>query len=414
MADLGPDNASNSTTGRQNPPAKAIGAVIVAAGSGSRMGGPIPKQFQLLGERPVLAHTVARLASHAKIDVLVVVLPASGAAPAGALPPGVIAVPGGADRAASVAAGLAALPPGLSHVLIHDGARPFVTHALVDRVIAALDTAPGAAPALAVTDALWREGPDGSVAEAAPRDGLWRAQTPQGFRLDAIRSAHAAARGGAARGGAAADDVEVARAAGLRVVIVPGEADNIKLTRPEDWPRATRILAAQAGKGHAGEMDVRLGNGYDVHRFGTGNAVTLCGVTIPYRRALQGHSDADVGLHAITDAIYGALADGDIGRHFPPSDPQWQGAASDIFLRHAVRRAAARGYRVGNVDCTLVCEHPKIGPHAPAMRARLAEIIGIEETCVSVKATTSERLGFTGREEGIAALATAVLIGGTV
>jgi 2-C-methyl-D-erythritol 4-phosphate cytidylyltransferase/2-C-methyl-D-erythritol 2,4-cyclodiphosphate synthase len=270
-------------------------------------------------------------------------------------------------------------------------------------VLAGLATAPGAAPALPVTDALWREGAGGTVAETAPRAGLWRAQTPQGFRLDAIRAAHAAAPPDAA------DDVEVARAAGLDVAIVPGEEDNIKLTRPEDWPRAARILAARQGDAR---MEVRLGNGYDVHRFGAGDRVILCGVEVPHDRGLQGHSDADVGMHAITDAIYGALADGDIGRHFPPSDPRWKGAASDIFLRHALGRAAERGFRVGNVDCTLVCERPKIGPHAAAMQACLADIMGLEADRVSVKATTSERLGFTGREEGIAALATVTLTGG--
>ena len=387
-----------------DPASGRVGAVIVAAGRGSRMGGELPKQYQMLGGRPVLARTAERLASHPAVAELVVVIHPDDAGRArAALPAGVATVPGGATRAASVAAGLAALSDAVGRVLIHDAARPFPTHALIDRVLEALEGAPGAAPALAVTDALWREGPAGRVAEAAPRAGLWRAQTPQAFHLPAIRAAHAAAPA------EAADDVEVARAAGLDVAIVPGEEDNVKLTRPEDWPRAARILAAQKDDA---AMEVRLGNGYDVHRFGPGAAVVLCGVEVPHDRALQGHSDADVGMHAVTDAIYGALAEGDIGRHFPPSDPQWKGAASEVFLRHAGELSAARGFRIGNVDCTLVCERPKVGPHAPAMQARLAGILGVEAARVSVKATTSERLGFTGREEGIAALATVALIGG--
>jgi 2-C-methyl-D-erythritol 4-phosphate cytidylyltransferase/2-C-methyl-D-erythritol 2,4-cyclodiphosphate synthase len=251
---------------------------------------------------------------------------------------------------------------------------------------------------LAVTDALWR-GSGGLVAGTQPRDGLYRAQTPQGFHYQALVAAHAAHPGGAA------DDVEVARAAGLRVVITPGHEDNLKITTPEDFARAERILQKQ-GLG----MDIRLGNGYDVHRFGDGDHVMLCGVRVPHGRGLVGHSDADVGMHAVTDAIYGALAMGDIGRHFPPSDPQWKGAASHIFLRHAVGLAAEHGFRISNIDCTLVCEYPKIGPHAAAMQAEMAAIMGLEGSRVSVKATTSERLGFTGREEGIAALATATLV----
>ena len=229
------------------------------------------------------------------------------------------------------------------------------------------------------------------------RDGLWRAQTPQGFALEAIRAAHAGFEG------EAADDVEVALAAGVKVALVEGDEDNLKITHPGDFARAERILKGE-------QMDIRLGNGYDVHRFGPGDHVVLCGVEVPHTRGLQGHSDADVGMHAVTDAIYGALAEGDIGQHFPPSDPEWKGAASEIFLKHSVSLAADRGYAIGNVDVTLVCEQPKIGPHAPAMRAEMARIMGLEVGRVSVKATTSERLGFTGREEGIAAIATALLV----
>jgi len=393
----------------QTPHPGRVGAVIVAAGRGTRLGGALPKQYRDLAGQPVLARTVARLAGHPAIAALVVVIhPDDAARAAAVLPAGTATVPGGATRAASVAAGLDALPGDIRDVLIHDAARPLLRHALIDRVLAALATGDAAAPALPVTDALWREGADGTVAGAQPRAGLWRAQTPQGFRLAAIRAAHRAAPAGAVP---AADDVEVARAAGLAVRIVPGDEDNIKLTLPEDMARAARLLGAQGAEAEGHAMEIRLGNGYDVHRFGPGTEVVLCGVRLPHDRALQGHSDADVGMHALTDALYGALAEGDIGRHFPPSDPQWRGAASDIFLRHAVARVRARGLAIANADVTLVCERPRIGPHAEAMRARLAGILEVEPGRVSVKATTSERLGFTGREEGIAALATVALQG---
>jgi len=281
-------------------------------------------------------------------------------------------------------------------VLIHDGARPLVSGRVIARVLAALDGAPAAAPALAVTDALWT-GVQGRVSGTQDRSGLYRAQTPQGFHFDAILAAHRA------HAGSAADDVEVARGAGLDVAIVEGEEDNLKLTFPGDFARAETILK---GRG----MDIRLGNGYDVHAFCEGDHVWLCGVKVPHGKGLLGHSDADVGMHALTDAIYGALAEGDIGRHFPPTDPQWKGAASHIFLRHAADLARSRGFQISNCDVTLICERPKIGPHAAAMQAALAEIMGIEVGRVSVKATTSERLGFTGREEGIASIVTATLV----
>jgi 2-C-methyl-D-erythritol 4-phosphate cytidylyltransferase/2-C-methyl-D-erythritol 2,4-cyclodiphosphate synthase len=285
---------------------------------------------------------------------------------------------------------------GVTRVLIHDGARPLVSRALIARLIGALDQSVAAAPALPVTDALWR-GTDLHVTGTQDRTGLWRAQTPQAFHFDAILAAHRAHPGGAA------DDVEVARAAGLDVAIVEGDEDNLKLTFAADFARAERILKGRS-------MDIRVGNGFDVHAFGPGDHVWLCGVKVPHGKGLVGHSDADVGMHALTDAIYGALAEGDIGQHFPPSDPQWKGAESHIFLRHAAGRAAARGFVLSHADVTLICERPKIGPHAAAMRQALAEILGIAPDRVSVKATTSERLGFTGREEGIAALATATLV----
>ncbi|HBM58324.1 MAG TPA: bifunctional 2-C-methyl-D-erythritol 4-phosphate cytidylyltransferase/2-C-methyl-D-erythritol 2,4-cyclodiphosphate synthase [Citreicella sp.] len=370
-------------------------AIIVAAGRGSRAGGGVPKQWRPLAGRPVARWT---LEAFAPFGPMVLVIhpddrPEAEAAAQG-LP--VTLVNGAADRAGSVRAGLAALagdPP--DHVLIHDVARPCVSGTVIRAVLKALADAPGAAPALAVTDALWT-GDQGQVTGTRDRSGLWRAQTPQGFAYAAIAAAHAAHPGGAL------DDVEVARTAGLPVTIVPGEERNLKITGPEDFPRAAALLETK--------MDIRLGNGFDVHRFGPGDHVVLCGLRVPHGRGLQGHSDADVGMHAVTDAIYGALAEGDIGRHFPPSDPQWKGAASEIFLRHAAELARTRGYTISNVDVTLICEQPKITPHAAAMMAEMARIMGLEVGRVSVKATTSERLGFTGREEGIAALATATLV----
>ena len=367
-------------------------AIIVAAGRGTRAGGDVPKQWQVLAGEPVLAHTI--LAFAGQVDQIVLVInPEDRARAAGFDLP---MVDGGATRAESVRNALVWLEgQGVDKVLIHDGARPLVSAAVINNVLKALETYTGAAPALPVTDALWRgnETVDGTAA----RDGLWRAQTPQGFRFEAIHAAHLAHPGGAA------DDVEVARWAGHTVAIVPGDEDNLKLTYAQDFARAARLLKGR-------DMDIRLGNGYDVHAFTEGEGGWLCGGKVPHGKALLGHSDADVGMHALTDAIYGALAEGDIGVHFPPSDPQWKGAESHIFLRHAMGRAAARGYVIANCDVTLVCERPKIGPHQSAMRAALADIMGIDMDRISVKATTSERLGFTGREEGIAALATCTLV----
>ncbi|UWQ85391.1 bifunctional 2-C-methyl-D-erythritol 4-phosphate cytidylyltransferase/2-C-methyl-D-erythritol 2,4-cyclodiphosphate synthase [Leisingera caerulea] len=372
-------------------------ALIVAAGRGTRAGGGTPKQWRPLKGRRVIDWTLDAF-EKAGVDFTVLVLSADDphAWTEFSGKPGLILAEGGAERAASALNGLKALDGrGVDKVLIHDAARPCVSTDLIQGIINALDLGPAAAPALAVTDALWT-GADGSVTGTQDRNGLFAAQTPQGFRYQDILAAHLAHPGGAA------DDVEVARAAGLDVRIIPGEPDNIKITRPEDFARAARILGA--------DMDIRLGNGYDVHRFGPGDSVILCGVEIPHEKTLQGHSDADVGMHAVTDAIYGALAQGDIGQHFPPSDPQWKGAASEIFLRHAASLAREMGFTLSNVDCTLVCEYPKVGPHAAKMRSVMAEILGIEASRVSIKATTSERLGFTGRGEGIAAIATAALV----
>ncbi|MEW2914504.1 bifunctional 2-C-methyl-D-erythritol 4-phosphate cytidylyltransferase/2-C-methyl-D-erythritol 2,4-cyclodiphosphate synthase [Leisingera sp. JC11] len=372
-------------------------ALIVAAGRGTRAGGGTPKQWRPLKGRRVIDWTLEAFAN-AGVDLTVLVLSPDDTAAWEEFSgrPGLILAEGGAERAASVLNGLRALEPqGVDKVLIHDAARPCVSAELIRRILNGLDNGPAAAPALAVTDALWT-GAEGSVTGTQDRSGLFAAQTPQGFRYQDILTAHFAHPGGAA------DDVEVARAAGLDVRIIPGEPDNIKITRPEDFTRAERILGA--------DMDIRLGNGYDVHRFGPGDSVILCGVEIPHEKTLQGHSDADVGMHAVTDAIYGALAQGDIGQHFPPSDPQWKGAASEIFLRHAANLAREMGFTLSNVDCTLVCEYPKVGPHAAKMREVMAEILGISADRVSIKATTSERLGFTGRGEGIAAIATAALV----
>ena len=373
---------------------KKTAAVLVAAGRGTRAGAGAPKQWRTLAGRRVADWTVAAFQTHPQVDEVVVVIHPEDEDEAATL--GVAWVHGGATRDASVRAGLKALEGrGVRHVLIHDIARAGVSAQIISDVIAALDEAPGAAPALAVTDALW-QGVSGVVTGTQDRDSLYRAQTPQGFHFEEISAAHAAHPGGAA------DDVEVARAAGLRVAIVAGDEANLKITTPGDFARMERILR--------GPMDIRLGNGFDVHAFCEGDHVTLCGIHVPHTRGLKGHSDADVGMHAVTDAIYGALAEGDIGRHFPPSDMQWKGADSAIFLQHAVTLAAEKGYAISNIDCTLICERPKIGPHAAEMMARMGEIMGLRPDQVSVKATTSERLGFAGREEGIAAIATATLV----
>ncbi|RUS60382.1 bifunctional 2-C-methyl-D-erythritol 4-phosphate cytidylyltransferase/2-C-methyl-D-erythritol 2,4-cyclodiphosphate synthase [Pseudorhodobacter sp. E13] len=377
-------------------------AIITAAGRGSRAGGDRPKQWQALAGKPVLQHTLDVFRASARFSTLVVTIHPDDRADAVQLGPDVILVEGGATRAESVKNALEHLESmQISRVFIHDGARPLVTPALLDQLHAALDQSAAAAPALMVTDALWR-GERGRVSGVQDRAGLYRAQTPQAFHFAPILAAHRA------HPGHAADDVEVARAAGIEVAIVAGEADNIKITLPQDFDQAAQILTMRAQRDKA--MDIRLGNGFDVHAFCAGDHVWLCGVKIPHSQGLLGHSDADVGMHALTDALYGALALGDIGQHFPPSDPQWKGAESHIFLAHAMEQARAQGFTLGNADVTLICERPKIGPHAPAMRAALAQIMGVDMGRVSVKATTSEKLGFTGREEGIAALATATLV----
>ncbi len=366
-------------------------ALIVAAGRGIRFGGPEPKQYQPYGDRTVLGAAVMALRPF--MPVACVIHPDDGeryrTATAGLdlLPP----VFGGPDRQASVHNGLEALagdPPG--HVLIHDAARPDLPPMVVRRLLEALETHDGAAPGLPIADTLKRVEVGRSVGTVS-RDGLWRIQTPQGFRFSALLDAH---RRAAPR--AFSDDTTLAEAAGLGIAVVQGDVRLEKLTGPGD---AARLSTS----------DIRTGHGFDVHRLMPGDSVTLCGVRIEHDRTLAGHSDADVGMHALTDAILGALAEGDIGRHFPPNDPEWRGANSKIFLACARDMVLARGGRVLHCDVTLICEAPRIGPHHAAMRAALAHILAIPVDRVSVKATTSEKLGFTGRGEGIAAQATATL-----
>jgi 2-C-methyl-D-erythritol 4-phosphate cytidylyltransferase/2-C-methyl-D-erythritol 2,4-cyclodiphosphate synthase len=375
-------------------------ALVVAAGRGTRVDGALPKQYLRLGGQPLLRHALETLRAHRSVGAVRVVVhpddrPLYDAATAGLdlLAP----VAGGAARQDSVRLGLESLIElAPSRVLIHDAARPLVDDALLDRVLAALDGADGAIPALALSDTVKR-GANGLVTQTLDRAGLWRAQTPQGFRYDKILAAHRLAAGGDYP-----DDAAVAEGAGLTVRLVAGSEDNFKVTTADDLRRAERLIAARLG-------DIRTGQGFDVHPFGPGDHVWLCGVRVPHGRALVGHSDADAGLHALTDAVLGALGAGDIGVHFPPSDPQWRGAASHLFLAHAAALVAQAGGAIANVDVTLVCEAPRIGPHRDAMVARIAEILALDRRRVSVKATTTERLGFTGRGEGIAAYAVATL-----
>ncbi|MEO1193268.1 MAG: bifunctional 2-C-methyl-D-erythritol 4-phosphate cytidylyltransferase/2-C-methyl-D-erythritol 2,4-cyclodiphosphate synthase [Pseudomonadota bacterium] len=392
-------------------PEHPVIALVVAAGRGRRFGGDLPKQYQTLVGRPLLAWTLEALLAHPRVThVRAVIHPDDQdlyqQAIAGLSTPRLLdPVPGGAERQDSVRLGLESLlslpDSDQALVLIHDGARPFPTAALLDGVIDALATQPGALPCLPVTDTVKRAR-DGVVLGTLPRDELYRAQTPQGFRLGAILEAHRHFAGQAMT-----DDSALAEAAGLAVALVPGDAGNIKVTTAEDLDTATQRLqqAKPQATAKAELFETRIGSGYDVHRLEPGDGLWLCGLFIPHNETLAGHSDADVAIHALVDALLGAMAEGDIGQHFPPSDPQWRGAASHLFLRHACGLLETRGGRIINLDLTLVCERPKIGPHRPALRASLAQIAGVPESRVSVKATTSEKLGFTGRGEGMAALA---------
>ncbi len=375
-------------------------ALVVAAGRGTRLGAPLPKQYLPLAGRAVLRYSLEALADHPAIDAVRVVFNPQDAALYDAAASGLALMPpvaGGAARQDSVRLGLESLADAApQRVLIHDGARPFLDRGTVDRVLAALDEAPGAIPALALKDTVKR-GADGRIVETLDRAQLWRAQTPQGFRYAPILAAHRAAAGSDL-----SDDAAVAERAGLGVRLVAGSEANFKVTTAEDLVQAEQVIRARQG-------DIRTGQGFDVHAFGPGDRVWLCGVEVAHEHGLVGHSDADVGLHALTDAILGALGAGDIGLHFPPGDPQWRGAPSRRFLRHAAGLVAAAGGSIGHVDVTLICERPKIGPHRAAMVARIAEILALDPSRVSVKATTTEGLGFTGRSEGIAAQAIATL-----
>jgi 2-C-methyl-D-erythritol 4-phosphate cytidylyltransferase/2-C-methyl-D-erythritol 2,4-cyclodiphosphate synthase len=380
-------------------------AVIVAAGAGLRAGGDLPKQWRPLLGKPVVRWSVEALRD-AGAYPLVVVCPAGDRDRARSLLgdlPGVILVNGGAERIDSVRAGLSALQDAApSVVLIHDAARPFVTGAHVETLLQALVDADAALPALPVSDTVKRAGPDKRVAATVDRTDLWRAQTPQAFRFDILTKAYAAWP----IGDTPTDDAGVVERFGGVVVLTPGDPLLMKLTYAEDFPMAEKLAAEKLADGAGGGARItRVGQGVDAHRFGAGDSVWLCGVQIPHSQALLGHSDADAGLHALTDAILGAIGEGDIGDHFPPTDPKWRGAASDQFLAHAVELVHARGGRVINADVTLICERPKIKPHRAAMRERLAELLGLPLDRVSVKATTMEEMGFTGRSEGLAAQA---------
>ena len=369
-------------------------AVIVAAGQGLRAGQPLPKQFALWRGKPVVRHSAEALAA-AGVSPIVVAIPAGAdEIAAGALQgvPGVQFVTGGATRQESVRIALEALARAApDRVLIHDAARPMLPSSVIERLSQALDQAEAAIPVLPVVDSLAHAEGD-TMGIPAPREQLRRVQTPQAFHFAAILAAHRAWSGPASAG----DDAQVAQAAGLTVTLVDGDELLHKLTFTADF---APVLAP-----------VRVGSGYDVHRLADGEELWLCGVKIDHPHGLAGHSDADVAIHALVDAILGAIGAGDIGSHFPPSEAEWRGASSDRFLRHAIKLAGEAGYHVGNVDLTIICEAPRIGPHREAMRARLAELLGTEVSAVSVKATTTERLGFTGRGEGIAAQAMATLL----
>ncbi|WMT70865.1 bifunctional 2-C-methyl-D-erythritol 4-phosphate cytidylyltransferase/2-C-methyl-D-erythritol 2,4-cyclodiphosphate synthase [Bradyrhizobium sp. Ash2021] len=379
-------------------------AILVAAGRGLRAGAGGPKQYRTIGGQTVIFRAMEAFCRHPDVFAVQPVVNPDDAAVFNEAVRGLRHAPptsGGATRQASVHAGLEALAsekPDI--VLIHDAARPFVTAAVISRAIDAAGRTGAAIPAIAVTDTIKLTGETGDVEATPDRARLRIAQTPQAFRFEIILEAHRRA----ARDGRSdfTDDAALAEWAGLTVATFEGDPANMKLTTPEDFVREEARLGAMLG-------DIRTGTGYDVHAFGDGDHLMICGVRVPHTRGFLAHSDGDVGLHALVDAILGALADGDIGSHFPPSDLKWKGASSDQFLRYAVDRVTARGGRIANLEVTMICERPKIGPLRDTMRARIAEITGINISRIAVKATTSERLGFTGREEGIAATASATI-----
>eukprot|EP00439_Symbiodinium_sp_Y106_P089301 s1_g1837.t1 len=371
-------------------------ALIVAAGRGTRAGAGLPKQYRPVGGVPVLTRTLKAFCRHPDVEGVAAVIHPDDRAQydrcAEGLPKLLAPVAGGATRQSSVHAGLEALAPiEPTHVLIHDGARPFPPSDMISRVVAGLKEHQGVLPSLAVTDTL-RTSEDGHAGDTIDRSQLVRAQTPQGFAFDVILEAHRQHHATEFT-----DDVALAVRSGIKTRLVDGSEDNFKVTTADDFTRAERFLSAS--------FETRSGSGFDVHRFTEGDHVTLCGVAIPHSQGLLGHSDADVGLHAITDALLGAIGAGDIGDHFPPSDPQWKGAASHVFLEHAATLLVAKSGSISSVDVTLICEAPKIGPHREAMRTSISQILDLPIDRVSVKATTTEGLGFTGRGEGIAAQA---------
>ncbi|HZD92468.1 MAG TPA: bifunctional 2-C-methyl-D-erythritol 4-phosphate cytidylyltransferase/2-C-methyl-D-erythritol 2,4-cyclodiphosphate synthase [Pseudolabrys sp.] len=381
-----------------------VAAVVVAAGRGTRAGGNVPKQFRTIGGETMLRRALFMLVEHPQVGVIQPVIHPDDVDRFRAIEAHeriLAPVFGGATRQASVRAGLEALAarrPDI--VLIHDAARPFASQALISRAIDTAAARGAAVPGLKVSDTVKSVDPDGTVERTLDRNALRLIQTPQAFAFAPLLEAHARA---AVEGRQDfTDDAGLAEWAGLKVTVFEGESGNVKITNPEDFARAEQDRFAALG-------DVRTGTGIDVHAFGPGDHVWLAGLKIPHTQALTGHSDADVVLHALVDAILGALADGDIGSHFPPSDPKWKGAASDQFLTFAVERVTARGGRIAHLDVTIVCEAPKIGPHRDAMRAKIAELTGLPVSRVAVKATTSEQLGFTGRREGILAHATATV-----
>jgi 2-C-methyl-D-erythritol 4-phosphate cytidylyltransferase/2-C-methyl-D-erythritol 2,4-cyclodiphosphate synthase len=383
--------------------AKKIVVLVVAAGSGTRAGGSLPKQYRRLGGKAVLAHAIDHLRRAGADDIRVVIGQGQeglyeAAIEGRALPSPIL---GGAERRQSVLSGLEAIAAGggADIVLIHDAARPFVTLDVWERLVAALEDNDLAVPALPEVDTLVRGAAQGGateLGEIVDRSGLYRVQTPQACRFGAILAAHRAWTGGEAT-----DDAQIGRAHGLKAVIVPGDPGLEKLTYEEDLARAEAMLAAR--------LVSRTGLGFDVHAFAPGDGVWLGGLRVPHHKGLEGHSDADVLLHAITDALLGALGEGDIGVHFPPSDPQWKDSPSSLFVEHARKLIEARGGRIDHVDATLVCEAPKLGPHREAIRARIAALLRVPAAKISIKATTTERLGFAGRGEGIAALAVATV-----
>jgi 2-C-methyl-D-erythritol 4-phosphate cytidylyltransferase/2-C-methyl-D-erythritol 2,4-cyclodiphosphate synthase len=370
-------------------------ALLVAAGSGTRAGGAVPKQYLPVAGKALLAHALDRLRHPAIDEVRVVIGPGQEQLYRQAISDRVLPAPiiGGATRRESVRNGLEELARsgGADTVLIHDAARPFLPEEVVFRLLAALEAHGGAAPGIPVSDTLVRF--DGRIGETIDRDNLHRVQTPQAFQFDAVLAAHRQWPGDRE----ATDDLQMVRDTGGAVVIVPGDARLEKITIPGDFARAERMLARR--------LVSRTGLGFDVHALAEGEELWLGGLLIPHDRGLKGHSDADVVLHALTDAILGAIGAGDIGDHFPPSDPEWRGAASGQFVEHAVALVAKRGGRIDHADLTIICEAPRIGPHKEAMRAHVAGLLGLPLSLTSIKATTTERLGFTGRGEGIAAQA---------